>query len=368
MKRFQIAAAIIAILCAISFGASALIIGGMAGKLASQTAAQRWAGDDTKLAQISAFISPEEGLRADALERSLPTGIDSGLTEWSIAPANDSARIYAYAYSAEGDVSMMRVGDYGKVVKSGVSARAVACGKDFFLFHPLKLLSGHYFSTTDTLNDYVIIDNDLAWQFFGSADVVGRELVIGSRVVYISGVCESGSDGDYAEFYGEKPRVFLPYSLAEELLGSLPITTVEIVLPDPITNFAMGLFQENLGVSENYVEFIENSARFSDTYLLDLLTNSASRGIRLKPVAYPYWENTAVLLTNAAATVFLFKLLPIVIIALLIAAEIVLLYIMRKKIIRYFGDKLQRAKRSFQQNRRKKSTDTSSQSLKESST
>lgn len=354
MKKLQITVAVTALICCASILVSTLIIGAMSVRLQSQTVSERWSADGTKMAQLSAFVSPEAELSAETLERSFTASLDSALVGASISPANEEARIYAVGYSAEGSVTLSRTGEYGKTLKSGVSATVVACGADYFLFHPLTMLSGWYFSTTDILNDCVIIDNDLAWQFFGSADVVGQMLKINGRECYISGVCESGAAGDYSEFYGDIPRMYVPYSFAEELLGSLPVTVVELVMPDPVGGFAMEMFEDNLSVDEELCEYVENSARFEDEYLRERLLSVASRGVRTKPVAYPYFENTAIKLSDAAANVYIFKLVPIIILILSAALELIILYVKRKAIFGAVRARISRFLRDRRQNKQRK--------------
>ncbi len=354
MKRFQITAIVTAVLCLVSILISSLIIGAMSRRLLSETAHERWSGDGTAYAQLSAFVSPEAGLTREDVEYSLKDALDRALVDASIAPANESARIFALGFGAEGSGVVSRTGEYGKVIKNGTSAVISACGGDYFLFHPLEMLSGHYFSTTDILNDCVIIDNDLAWQMFGSSDVVGMSVRINGKECFVSGVCESGGDGEYSEFYGDTPRVFVPYSLAEELLGNVPVETVEVTLPSPIGGFAMKMFSENLRVDEELCEFKENSERFTDKYLRDRLLGISDRGVRTKPIAYPYFENTAVKLSDAAAGVYIFKIVPIVILVLILTVEVVILYIKRRVLISAAASAVKRIARDIRQNRRSK--------------
>ncbi len=352
MKKLQLTLAILALICLVSILVSTLVIGAMREKLSSQTVVGRWSADDTAMAQLSAFVSPEAGLRSEAVQRSFTASLDAALVNASISPANEDSRIYAYAYSAEGSVTLSRTGEYGKTLKGGVSATLVACGADYFLFHPQNILSGWYFSTTDILNDCVVIDNDLAWQFFGSPYVVGQMLKINGSECYISGVCENGASGDYSEFYGDVPRIYVPYSFAEELLGEIYVEAVELVAPNPVGGFAMDMFKKALPADEELTEYIENSARFEDEYLRERLLGTASRGVRLKPVSYPYFENTAIKLSDRAAMVYLLKLIPIIILVLIAAFEIILLYVKRGAIFNATFGRIRRIVRDRRQNKR----------------
>ncbi len=351
MKKFQIILGIITLVCLLSIIVSTVCICNVAGSLESQNATKRWATDGTPYAQLSAFMNPDAGLRRENMERSFTSSIDAALIDASISAADEDARIYAYCYSAETDGAVSLKDKWGKAVKSGISVRVCAVGGDYFIFHPMKLLSGYYFSTTDMLNDCVVIDNDLAWQLFGSYDVVGRSFTLNGRDVYISAVTESGRDGDYNKYYGGKARIFISYSLAEELFGDISITAAELLLPNPIDGFALDIFTDSLGVPDGKAVFVENSSRFSDESLRAHLASFSEHGVRTDSVVYPYYENTAMELMNRAALIYIFSLVPTVIIVLIIALEIIILYIKRRILISRVREFLNKRLRDIKQHR-----------------
>ena len=340
MKKFQITAGILAVISIVLIGVFSLILNSLAGKLDSQRVCERWASDDMRYAQISAFISPYAGFDDSFADRSLTSSLDNALTTASITPANEDASLYTYAYSSETNVSLSyQSPETGQTVKSGVNAATLGVGGDFFIFHPLKLLSGQYFDATDTiLNDLIIIDENIAWQFFGSYDVAGYELMVNGRRCFISGVCEV--DENYSKFYGDGGRIFMSYSLLKELNGDeLPITCYELCIPNPVSGFALDILNKNLGVDESEVELVENSDRFTNSALLERLTTFSERSVRQKLVSYPYWENTAVMLTDRAALLFIFKLVPAIILVLLLVSEIIIAYVNRAKIFRFVAER-----------------------------
>ena len=352
VKKFQITAGILAVISIVLIGVFSLILNSMAGKLDSQRVCERWASDDMRYAQISAFISPYAGFDDSFADRSLTSSLDNALTTASITPANEDASLYTYAYSSETNVSLSyQSPETGQTVKSGVNAATLGVGGDFFIFHPLKLLSGQYFDATDTiLNDLIIIDENIAWQFFGSYDVAGFELMVNGQRCFISGVCEV--DENYSKFYGDGGRVFMSYSLLKKMNGDeLPITCYELCLPNPVSGFALDILNKNLGVDESQVELVENSDRFTNSALLHRLTTFSERSVRQKLVAYPYWENTAVMLTDRAALLFIFKLVPAIVLVLLLAAEIVIAYVNRAKIFRFVADSFKNIYREYKYKR-----------------
>ncbi len=351
MKKFQITVGIIAAVCVILVAVFTPIQYSLAHRLDSELVCERWSGDGTRYAQLSAFISPLAGYSETDAEYSLTSSLDSALVEASIEPANEDARLYAYAYSGEARVSLSRLDpETGATKKSGVQAVATGVGADFFLFHRLKLLSGYYFDPSEKIpGDLIVIDNDLAWQFFGSPDIAGQELLVNGRRCYITGVVER--EPEYNEFYGETPRIYMSYSLLSELSGDLNVTTLELCAPDPISGFAADILERSLGADEKLVEIVENSARFTDKGLAKRLSDFSERSVRTKLVSYPYWENSAVKLVDKAALLYLGKLVPIVILVLLAVAEIVVGYVNRRKFYAFVGSKVGGAWDRYQHSR-----------------
>jgi hypothetical protein len=93
--------------------------------------------------------------------------IDEKLKQASINPyiSEDSRqRNGTYAYSKLAKLTV-------RGETKSTEANVVAAGGDFFVFHPIKMLSGYYFSPDDLMQDRVVIDEDLAWQLFGSKNV-----------------------------------------------------------------------------------------------------------------------------------------------------------------------------------------------------
>ena len=57
----------------------------------------------------------------------------------------------------------------------------------FFLFHPFDLISGSFFDSNYVMDDLIIIDKEVAWNLFGSTDVVGQVVNVGSRPHVVCG-------------------------------------------------------------------------------------------------------------------------------------------------------------------------------------
>lgn len=252
----------------------------------TQQMAERWS-DQKNTAQVSCFFAADSGTTRDTILM-FEHGIDSALTEASVVQEseNPGARLWADAYSADGKITLTNN-------KTSVTADAIGIGGDFFLFHPLRLLSGSYFSGNDLMQDYCVIDEDAAWQLFGSPDVAGMTVYISGIPHIVTGVVERPS-GRLAEAAGlEGTLVYVSMDTLETLGISYGINHYEIVMPDPVTGFAYNYVKEQLGTDEKTTEVVENSSRYSLLSRLKMIGQFGVRSMNGKGIIYPYWENMA---------------------------------------------------------------------------
>lgn len=252
----------------------------------TQQMAERWS-EQGNVAQVSCFFAANSDTTEDTILM-FEHGIDSALTEASVVQEseNPGARLWADAYSADGKITLTNG-------KSSVSADAIGIGGDFFLFHPLRLINGAYFSGNDLMQDYCVIDEDAAWQLFGSYDVAGMTVYISGIPHIVTGVVER-PEGRLAESAGlDSTLVYVSLQTLETLGTSYGINHYEIVMPDPVTGFAYKYVKENLGSDEKATEVVENSSRYSLLSRLKLIGQFGVRSMNGKGIIYPYWENMA---------------------------------------------------------------------------
>lgn len=252
----------------------------------TQQMARRWSKENDA-AQVSCFFAADSETTEDTILM-FEHGIDSALTEASVVQEseNPGARLWADAYSADGKITLSNN-------KTSVTADAIGIGGDFFLFHPLTLINGAYFSGNDLMQDYCVIDKDAAWQLFGSYDVAGMTVYISGIPHIVTGVVER-PEGRLAEAAGlEGTLVYVSLETLETLGTSYGINHYEIVMPDPVTGFAYNHVKENLGKEENATEVVENSARYSLLSRLKLIGQFGVRSMNGKGIISPYWENMA---------------------------------------------------------------------------
>ena len=260
--------------------------GHLAGMQDAQQMASRWS-ENNDVAQVSCFFSPNAEVTEDTI-KSFEYSLDNTLQEASITETseNPSARLWADAYSADGRITLVNG-------RNTLEADAIGIGGDFFLFHPLELITGSYFSGNDLMRDYCIIDQDAAWQLFGSNDVVGMTVYIGNVPHIVTGVVRR-PDGRMEEAAGlDSTVVYVSYETLDAYGTNNGINHYEIVMPNPVSGFALGKVKEGIGVDDKNVEVIENTSRYSLLNRCKTILAFGTRSMNGKAIIYPYWENIA---------------------------------------------------------------------------
>jgi len=251
-----------------------------------QQMASRWSAEKD-VAQISCFFSKNAAMSEYTIQ-SFEHTLDIALEEASIIQTseNANARLWADAYSADGRISISSD-------RASLEADAIGIGGDFFLFHPLPLLSGSYFSGNDLMQDYCVLDEDAAWQLFGSNDVAGMRVTIGGVPHIVTGVVERPK-GKLAEAAGlDTTLVYVSYQTLSTRGSNNGINHYEVVMPNPVSDFAYNMVKEKIGVQEKDVEIVENTSRYSLLSGVKILGELGTRSMNGKAIIYPYWENIA---------------------------------------------------------------------------
>lgn len=330
------------------------------GKQYDQQMGKRWS-EDIRCGQVSMFFSENEGVGTDKVNEYV-FNINKGLIADGLQEADASTQgtgaVWNYCYSSVGSV------DLTHDLKT-VTAVAIGVGGDYFQFHPMRVMSGNYFTGDLIMKDHVILDEELAWQLFGSNDIVGESITIGGVPHYISGVVKKDS-GKYVKASGMVfPTIYMSFeSLAtygkidasvlatngtlgqftvasknddEAENGSSDVETqakgivcMEIVMPNTVDNYAKNFVIDKLGLNTTQVEVVDNTARFENGHLFDIIAKFNTRGMQTKPVIYPYWENNARAYENILAVVFLIQIILAVIIFIMLAIMVVQAYRHRK--------------------------------------
>lgn len=283
-------------------------------------AARRWRSGRQEFAYISVYMSPEEGWKEND-RNTLVSGLKMSFQENSITnedKKDNSEGLLKDCFSCEGVMEFTNG-------KNTASANVTATGGDFFFFHQLTWLSGFAYSDNDIMKDRAIIDKELAWQLFGGENAAGMPFKINGNTYYVAGVVDTAKIEEEKKVYGETNRAWLPYSAfckeyqgydrtsagtgsagstdvnntqdmgagTEGKINKVPITCYEIVMPDPVKEWAINLIQEKLNLEKRKMVVVENSKRTDFFYVIDNLKGFFYKTTGTQPVAYPYWENAA---------------------------------------------------------------------------
>lgn len=303
--------------------------------LADQTAADRWS-EENDTAQISCFFTESANIDENGI-LTFNHQLDSVLQESSITADKENARLWVDAYSAPGKVTL----DSGMAT---LEANAVGIGGDFFLFHPVQLLQGGYFSGNDLMQDKIIIDEDAAWQLFGSNDVIGMEVRIGGIPHFVAGVIKR-AEGRFNEAAGlDKTLVYVSYESLAELGTTEGINTYEVVMPNPVKNFAYTKVKEKFGIDETDMWVIENSARYDLKGLLTVISEFGTRSMNAHAIRYPYWENAARGWEDVFAVLLVVQIITLLIPAIIGITVIIILWKHRQWTLKDVGHLLIRVK------------------------
>ena len=283
-----------------------IMVRSISGMLLTQHEAERWRGSsEVPYTQISCFIPIDQKITpgdVNSFRQVMMTRIRDASLD-----VNSGEQFYVDAWSTDGKVSVSST-----LGKSDVYACAV--GGDFFQFHPLRLKSGSYIGGSDLMKDRALLDEETAWLLFGSSDVQGMSFKINGQNFVVAGVVEREDDFATRKAYTEGLGIFMSYETYTELTGNEGISCYEVVMPEPIKGFAIGVAEEKFPVGRG--EIINNTTRFSFGRLIKLAGQYGMRSMQNKGVLYPYWENAARYAEDIAALLtalgLLFLLLPTV--------------------------------------------------------
>lgn len=308
----QIVCSLIAILSLLLFGILTIWSSRKVKSLDSQQAAVRWDAEGES-AQVSCFFSEEvtvDEMQLTGFRLELEKSLKEVLSAEEYSNENDR-RLIIDAYSSMGKITLVSE-------KGALEADAVGIGGDFFFFHPLKLVSGGYFSGEDLMKDSVIIDEEAAWQLFGSSDIAGQRVLINNVPHFVEGVIKR-EDGKLAKRAGlDKTIVYVSNETLNEYGTGRGISTYEVVAPNPVKGYVYNKVKEKIGVKEEDMVVVENSSRYSVEALVPVILDFGMRSMQHTAVRFPYWENMARGIEDISALVlllqFILLLLPIVIV------------------------------------------------------
>lgn len=186
--------------------------------------------------------------------------LENKLTEKSITPSRDGARLYADAFTSFSDVTLTSDGSRTSNV------RLSFVGGDYPLFYTA------YQSVPNVANDInhdrILLSRTAAWQLYGGDALNDYTVKIGGKDFFVCGVFPDHKVFTYIkDFYGDK-------AAAAADIRSDPkkcITCYDLILVDPVKNFAVDTVKECLDLTEGTYLLVENSKRFSLAHLFQTI-------------------------------------------------------------------------------------------------
>jgi len=269
-----------------------------------QRAAQRWSNGGEDFSQVSCFFADGEAITFNEI-MGFRGYIESSIKEASLTAPSNNARAYIDAYSSIGTVNI-------RSERSALETAAIGIGGDFFLFHPLELVNGAYFSGHDLMQDAVILDEEAAWHLFGSSDIIGMPVSIGGVNHYVRGVIKRET-GRMWEGAGLSGGVAYISNDSLSLYGqTMGIRSYEVVMPNPVSGFAYRVVTEKFGFSEERMKVVDNTARFNLQPLALVILDVGLRSMQSYAIRFPYWENYARGYEDILAFLLVFQVLFLV--------------------------------------------------------
>ncbi|MBE6623501.1 MAG: ABC transporter permease [Ruminococcaceae bacterium] len=292
----------------------------------SQTAAKRWQSEELRYSQLTAFISEDAGFNYNSAKQ-VHNNIVKKLADDSYASQNGEK------VALTNSLSQTKL--TFKSVLDSCEAQVYFTGNDHFIFHPYEFISGWYYTGDESSNNFVVLNEELAFRLYGGTDVAGLEIEVSGTKCEVLGVT-SGPFSDSEKRLWEKdiPRAYMMSGFGENINNDLPIICFEALLPNPVKDYAMNIFKEAVMFDENSVEIIENSQRIRYVELLKSVFKEDTDMMRNNTIYYPYWENAARrMLSTVKVPVFL-SVVAAAVPALYIFSLIVILFINKEKLIK----------------------------------
>ena len=344
------------------FGAALVAIAGLScfssalkNELVSQNMAERWESDETRYSQVSVFMQPGSELSGanDALK--LREYIDTKLKSESYTPVNEGAKVWIDAYSSCMSTANASVYDVesGKTDFCSSDINIIGTGGEFFDFHPLELISGNYIYSDELKNSRAVLDEEAAWIIFNSSDIVGMKFTVGGKEFEVAGVVKAEDSKAVKVAYPKSPVVYIHYDALEEAGLDTSLLCYESVIPNPVSNYAKNIFLEYYGIDTMNVQddiqsaeekissvIVDNTNRYKASELFNNLKSFGKNQVVSKPIAFPYWENSARVNEAWLTAVFFIILLLAAYILITVIIFTAKLYLNRKWHLKDYIEKL----------------------------
>lgn len=330
MSRKTIIGGIVCLICLLLYAVLAIWSRVQINSLQDQQTHKRWIADGSAASCVSVFLP--DGIPYDANSF---LGYNHKITESYYAlvgeekQSNDElvgASPLAACLSTRTVISLSTEGDNPK---NADTINAIGVAGEFFLFHPLTMLSGAPFSSSETMKDSIVLDEYTAFRLFGSANVEGQLVMYNGIPYRVRGVykIEDNHMTKLAEAAGG--FVFLPIEALGTNEYAANVTCMEFVCADAYTGFLKKAMKE-AGIASEDCVVVENSTRYNFMNLWNVATNLEGRAMQTKPIIYPHWENVARGYEVRLACLLMVRMLLLIIVVVLVVGYLSLAFLHRK--------------------------------------
>lgn len=309
------------------------LLAGWKQKVLDQNVSLRW-GDDS-YAQVSCFTSRKDSFTTDEILK-FEYDMNQSLNEFGTADSDDEEDdlLWMDGYCGTGTMTVMNG-------NTKVEGTVYGVGNSFFSFHPLDLLSGGYIDNNNVMKDYIMLDEESAWQLFGSSEVEGLTVQINGELFVVAGVFRRPDNYFNNATQNNKISYYVSWEALQKIDEDAKITTYEVVMKNPVHHYARDfianyftkandVFETDTSeahISDREITVIENSERYSFLALTSQLKDFALYSMVLEEIAYPFWENIA----RAYGVVFAgITLMQIIFVMVLLVTVCVVLFQLRK--------------------------------------
>lgn len=280
--------------------------------LPDQRAYESWQTEEKPYGQAAVYLREGDAIPQESLY-SIRMAVEKVLTDGSV-PSEDYPWFYAASRTELATLT-------GEGTTSSVELTLIS--GEYFRLHPMPVRYGWYMDESDVMHDRIVLDRQTAWDLFAADNVAGQFLTLNGARYQVAavvdyppgqyqklaaeGVCRAWVFADSPAFASagaappEEGTAEAPLAAAADSQGG-GFTCIEVVLPQPVKNFALSTLQGALKdiVPEDTV-FVDNGGRFSLPSRWSVLREIGTRGISTKGVEHPWYENAARLTENHLA-------------------------------------------------------------------
>lgn len=274
--------------------------------------ARRWQGEsETPFTQLSVFVPADETLT----QSQVVSFRYAMLSAFQAASLEGRENLFEDAWSSRDALTVSSD-------RSTAEMTVTAVGGAYFSFHPLTRLSGTYLTEGDIGKTRILLNREAAWRLFGGTELAGLTVTVQDQLFEVAGVVDREDDRFTDKVCDRDMEVYLPYEAWVALTGEDRVDCYEVVMPQPVEDFAQGVAEKDFPVASAVT--VTATDRFLLKNLLALRRERSERLVQSSAVAYPYWENARRIAEDRGSAMALWLVLCLCPVALGVLALLVL--------------------------------------------